>query len=332
MNVNKRLLKELRNLYIEQESKQFLENDFLVFFDESNLKIVHAILKAPYDSVYRHKFIRLDIKIPDDYPYSPPDVTFINYDGVRIHPNMYEDGKCCSTILNTWGDNVLEKWTSSMGIETILITFHSFLDNNPYTYEPGGADDPSYTVYVLYQSWISCLIRYLQNERIEMFKQFMHNYLLVNIGGIFTDLYILAQQYTLERYYTRCFEIDHYIINYEQIITILQNFYNYMEYKEIKGNELDFKSFIETSYRCNICFDTTDGNGEITTTVCNHTFHAECLKNHVEKNHKLCPMCRHDINTDDDQKIWMINPLTKRRIKIGGRTHTYLIENNLIEN
>jgi hypothetical protein len=71
------------------------------------MRIIHSIIKCPQDSVYRHKFIRLDLTIPSNYPYEPPQVSFVNYDGVRIHPNMYESGKCCSTILNTWGDSEL---------------------------------------------------------------------------------------------------------------------------------------------------------------------------------------------------------------------------------
>ena len=199
MNVNRRFLKEVRQLYIQQSQRELLDNDYLISYNETNMNRLHAIIRGPNDSVYRHKFVRLDFKIPDNYPHSPPEVSFINYDGVRIHPNMYESGKCCATILNTWGDSKFEKWTSSMGIETILITFHSFLDNNPYMYEPGGRDDQSYTDYVLYQSWISCLIRYLQNERIELFSNFIHNYMLTNIDGIFNDLYNLFYRHYEER-------------------------------------------------------------------------------------------------------------------------------------
>jgi ubiquitin-protein ligase len=152
MQTNKRLLNEIKRLFIQQNNKDLLDNDYLIHFDDTNINKVQTIIKAPQDSVYRHKFIRLDFEIPDNYPYSPPKVTFVNFDGVRIHPNMYEDGKCCSTILNTWpSDN--EKWTSSMGIETVLLAFISFLDYNPYTFEPGGRDDSTYTDFVLYQSW-----------------------------------------------------------------------------------------------------------------------------------------------------------------------------------
>ena len=73
---------------------------------------------------------------------------------------MYEDGKCCLTILNTWPSEK-EKWESTMGIETILLAFLSLLDHHPYIYEPGGRDDTSYSDYVLFQTFTSCLIRYI---------------------------------------------------------------------------------------------------------------------------------------------------------------------------
>ena len=83
MNLNKRLLKEIRELYIQQNQKALLDNDYLIYYDDLNINKVYAIIKAPYDSIYRHKFVRLNITIPDNYPYSPPEVTFINYNCVR---------------------------------------------------------------------------------------------------------------------------------------------------------------------------------------------------------------------------------------------------------
>lgn len=321
MNVNKRLLKELNKLYVEQTQKPFLENDYLIQFNEEDMSQVHAIIKCPFDSVYRHKFVRLDLKIPDRYPYEPPQVTFVNYDGVRIHPNMYENGKCCATILNTWGNSELEKWTPSMGIETVLLTFHSFFDNNPYTYEPGGHDDPSYSVYVTFQSWTTCLIRYLQHETIDLFSQFIQNYLLANIDQVFTDLFHQNATYSIGYYNTRCFEIDNYYINYERIISTIQYYYNFISYADIV-NEVSFDEFLQKDYKCNICFDTLDNN-EYTTTKCNHVFHKSCLETHLMTVHKLCPMCRHDLS-------WIINPQTRRKIKVGGKTYLQLKDIGII--
>lgn len=343
--MNKRLLKELRNLYIQQNQKELLQNDYLVWFDETNINRVCTLIKAPHDSVYRHKFVRLDFKIPDNYPHSPPEVSFVNHDGVRIHPNMYENGKCCSTILNTWGDSKYEKWTSSMGIETILLTFHSFLDNNPYTYEPGGQDDSSYTVYVLYQSWITCLIRYLQHEKIPQFRQMIENYMLVNIEGIFDDLNTLDEEYPYDTYHTRCFEIDDYVINYDRIRESLQNHYNYIDYVEniadADENVLDYTQFVNREYACNICFDTDDVTGtNHCSLACGHKFHKGCIKTHIENNSNVCPMCRTELSGSDVNLLqtdvrekdadWIINPTTKRRVKVGSRTWKYLKEEGLI--
>ena len=253
--MNKRFLKEIKTLYLEQSQKPLLENDYLVYHDENDINVLHTIIKAPRDSVYRHKFIRLDFKIPEDYPHSPPKVTFVNYDGVRIHPNMYEDGKCCSTILNTWPSEN-EKWTSSMGIETILLTFHSFLDNNPYTYEPGGRDDQSYSVYVRFQSWITLLIRYLQYEKIESFRQFIYSYLLSNIDPIFSELNECKETYNRGYYHTRCFNIEDYQIDYNAVSEKLQDYYNYIDFSEITEEEISFEMFLNKEFSCSICFDT----------------------------------------------------------------------------
>ena len=347
MNVNRRFQKEIRQLYIQQSQRDLNDNDYLIYYDETDVNKLHTIIRGPVDSVYRHKFIRLDFNIPDNYPHSPPEVTFVNYDGVRIHPNMYENGKCCATILNTWGDDKFEKWTSSMGIETILLTFHSFLDNNPYTYEPGGRDDPSYTVYVQHQSWSSCLIRYLQNETIELFTEFMHNYLLLNIDSIFSDLYELSEIYQLGYYETRCFEIDIFPVNYSRISSILEYYYNYIEFQE-SHQISSFDEFVNMDYDCCICYDTLPSNEGTITLGCNHSFHKACLQSHIQANNNICPMCRRELIEEDqreistvqedqqeiptennvqEENIWMINPLTRRRIKIGGRTYNYLKSN-----
>jgi len=341
LHVNKRLLQEITRLTRQQNEKPLCENDYLIHVDDSNMTVVHAIIKAPHDSVYRHKFVRLDIEIPDNYPHSPPSVTFVNHDNVRIHPNMYEDGKCCATILNTWGDSKFEKWTSSMGIETILLTFLSFLDNNPYTYEPGGHDDPSYTVYVLFQSWTTCLIRYLQRETIELFTSFIHNYLMLNIGPVFDDLLELTDKYPYGYYFTRCFEVDNYIIDYQRVTQTLEFYFNYIEFKgtdEEDPNEEEANEHVceagpssappqtDLNFICSICFDTELNDSNFTVTSCNHKFHFKCLEHHVKENGDVCPICRTEFKLTN----WIISPITKRRVKVGSKTWQYLFDNGHI--
>lgn len=328
--MNKRLLKEVSNLTIQQSQRNLLDNDYIVHFNEENMSKIYALIKAPSDSVYKHKFIRLDFDIPSDYPHTPPKVTFVNYDGVRIHPNMYQDGKCCSTILNTWGNDKYEKWTSSMGIETILLAFHSFFDNDPYTYEPGGVDDPSYSVYVQYQSWTTCLIRYIQNETIPLFRQMIENYMLLNVATIFEDLQNLKELYPYNLYNTRCFEVDDYVINYGKVIDTLQEYYMFIDYKE---DDVVCDTPDSQNYDCDICFDTSVDNGVLETLKeCGHTFHQTCISNHIKNNLALCPMCRAEIKEAviEIEVDYIINPTTQRRIKVGGKTYNTLVNQGII--
>lgn len=320
---NKRLLIELKNLQNQQYSKQnLLDNDYLIFPDDQDMNIVYTIIKAPEDSVYRHKFIRLDFKMPQNYPFEPPVVTFINYDGVRIHPNMYEDGKCCLTILNTWPSEK-EKWESTMGIETILLAFLSFLDNTPYVHEPGGRDDNTYTGYVIHQTYKSCLLRYIQFEKISLFRKFIFSYLMVNIDYIFNDLRYLSTNYdNVKFFYTSCFEIYNYTINYDKTIQDLSYYYNYLDYDD-ENDDYDLEDFdtdLDLNNLCTICLEELRENKM--KLECNHFFHKTCITKHLKiQNH--CPVCRKD-------NVWMINPLTKRRIKFGSRTHKRLIEEKVL--
>lgn len=346
--VSKRLLKEIRKLANEQNSRPLLENDFVVVLDETNVNKVKAIIKGNYDSVYRHKFIRLDFTIPENYPHSPPEVQFVNYDSVRIHPNMYENGKCCATILNTWGDSKFEKWTSSMGIETVLLTFQSFLDWNPYTYEPGGRDDPSYTDFVLYYSWQTCLTRYIQYEKEPLFRQFIEKYMLANIDSIFTDLNASRDRFPAGTYSTRCFEIGEYEMNYPKLIQIIESTFSYIDFSEPdEENALicDTDLLSNGDYQCGICYDTGANGAEGTNRAangviqihCGHSFHRECLRTHVLNNNGVCSMCRGELTPEDNLLLetngsctngscdWIVNPLTNRKIKVHGKTYNYLV-------
>lgn len=344
--MNKRLAKEILELQKKQNSLPLLDNDYLIYIDDYDMNKIYTIIKAPYDSLYRHKFIRLDLDIPENYPFSPPKVTFVNHDNVRIHPTMYENGQCCSTILNTWGNSKYEKWTPSMGIETILLMFHSFLDNHPYMHEPGGKDNPSYSNYVLYKSWYSCLIRYLQYETIDIFLDYIYEYLFNNIGEIFDYLHELHNTYPDSFYYTPCYEIDTYYINYTRVIHDLEYYYNsYLEENTKNLSDSYSDSLLSYNYdtemenlthniNCHICFDTNNINENMDILLhlsCNHSFHLKCIQQNLINNEDVCPMCRKELCFADKLIIesnnnWTINPFTKRKIKVNGKTYNYLLE------
>ena len=136
----------------------------------------------------------------------------------------------------------------------------------------------------------------------------------------------------------------YYQKNKEKINAYNKNYYNYIYFTENNldetsnlDEEFTFEMFLNKDFVCSICFDTANeqntNENETVTLECKHKFHKTCLKTHVEINNKICPMCRKDIENEikEEEKIeneWIINPLTKRRVKIGSRTYKYLKENN----
>ena len=45
-----------------------------------------AMITGPNGSLYQHGFLFFNISLPKNYPYAPPDVSYISRNKVRIHP------------------------------------------------------------------------------------------------------------------------------------------------------------------------------------------------------------------------------------------------------
>lgn len=102
---------------------------------EGDMRKGRALIIGPEDTPYAFCPLLFDIVLPDDYPFSPPKVTFVTSDGItRFHPNLYVAGKVCLSILGTWSG---PSWASIMSLSTVLLSIQSLLDNNPITNEPG---------------------------------------------------------------------------------------------------------------------------------------------------------------------------------------------------
>ena len=326
--LNKRLHKEIKFLLTQEGCKSSIsENDYIISVDENNINTIYALIKPPKDSVYKHKFIIIKIDVPDNYPFSPPVVYFLNYDNTRIHPNLYEDGKCCSTILNTWPSEN-EKWTSCMNIEMIILMIQSFLDNNPYTHEPGGRDDESYTKYVLYQTYYTCLFRYVFNNSLpEKFRLYMQEYLYKNRKEILDEVEILDILYPADDYYTHCFDIEYYYLDYNIVKQYLVEYIQRCCSEVNISNECKNGSkrhFDSVDYDCNICFDSNIvfSITDFTTLSCKHSFHTECIYYHIINNGKYCSLCRKNIIQTD---LKIKSPKSNRKIKMGGPAYKKLL-------
>ena len=143
------------------------ENWYCADLVNEDMTKIEAYIDAPEDSVYKYTFIKVLVCILPNYPFEPPYVTLTHYNqaGVRIHPNLYDNGKICLSILGTW---VGEKWTAAMDIEYIFRIIQSLLDNSPYQHEPHQKDNKEFNDFVSYYSLTYLLIDYLTNQEIVM--------------------------------------------------------------------------------------------------------------------------------------------------------------------
>ncbi|KAJ8958620.1 hypothetical protein NQ318_016343 [Aromia moschata] len=78
---------------------------------------------------------------PPDYPLSPMMINLetTGHHSVRFNPNLYNDGKVCLSVLNTWHGRPEEKWNAqTSSFLQVLVSIQSLiLVSEPYFNEPG---------------------------------------------------------------------------------------------------------------------------------------------------------------------------------------------------
>ena len=202
--MEKNALKRIQNKDIKEISKQNLNSlGIYIQFNEDNFLEAKAMIVGPKDSLYEGGFLFFNINFPKNYPFSPPDVTYVSRNNIRIHPNIYVGhgtggyGKVCLSILGTWSG---PKWTSIMDITTVLLTIQSLLDNNPLHHEPGQEKNESemntlYNEVIKYDSINTLIIKnmvdpperfyiFIDNmkEEFDKYKQNIQDFLLKKKG------------------------------------------------------------------------------------------------------------------------------------------------------
>jgi ubiquitin-protein ligase len=126
-----RLLKDVKQII----KHPLTDNGIYYSHDETDMLKGYAMIVGPVDTPYFGGFYFFELNFPDDYPFSPPKVTFKTNDGLtRYNPNLYKCGKVCVSILNTWSG---DKWSSCQTINSILLTLCSLLNDSPLENEPG---------------------------------------------------------------------------------------------------------------------------------------------------------------------------------------------------
>ncbi|ERL85653.1 hypothetical protein D910_03070 [Dendroctonus ponderosae] len=100
-----------------------------------------VLITGPADTPYANGCFELDVFFPPDYPLSPMLINLetTGHHTVRFNPNLYNDGKVCLSVLNTWHGRPEEKWNAqTSSFLQVLVSIQSLiLVPEPYFNEPG---------------------------------------------------------------------------------------------------------------------------------------------------------------------------------------------------
>lgn len=127
-----------------QDEWKILEKDLpdtiFVRVYESRMDLLRAVIIGAEGTPYHDGLFFFDVFFPSSYPNVPPQVHY-HSGGLRINPNLYNCGKVCLSLLNTWTGGQKEKWIP--GVSTMLQVLVSIqgliLNAKPYFNEPGYA-------------------------------------------------------------------------------------------------------------------------------------------------------------------------------------------------
>jgi len=117
---------------------------------EDNLYEWEVAIFGPPGTLYEGAYFKAMLRFPTDYPYSPPSVKFTS----KVwHPNVYENGDLCISILHPpvddphSGELPCERWNPTQNVRTILLSVISLL-NEPNSFSPANVD-----ASVMYRRW-----------------------------------------------------------------------------------------------------------------------------------------------------------------------------------
>ncbi|KAK5116795.1 hypothetical protein LTR62_007469 [Meristemomyces frigidus] len=122
---DKILLREFKDLAKESWTNISLANENIY---EWNI----ALIVLNPDSDYYGGYYKATMNFPSNYPYQPPDFRF---NRPLWHPNVYDDGRLCISILHAPGEDTMsgelagERWSPVQRVESVLLSIMSLLDD-----------------------------------------------------------------------------------------------------------------------------------------------------------------------------------------------------------
>lgn len=159
MNIStKRILKDINDL-----ERSNLNSHGIYHYLTDDIYKLKVLMIGPSDTPYQYGFYFFNFDMPQDYPFSPPKVTYCTQNGkTRFNPNLYVNGKVCLSIINTWSG---PKWSSCNSISTVLLSIQALVFvKNPLHNEPGfekenGNRNENYNTLITYENFKTAIYK-----------------------------------------------------------------------------------------------------------------------------------------------------------------------------
>jgi ubiquitin-conjugating enzyme E2 O len=108
---------------------------------ESRLDLLRCLIIGPAGTPYEYAPFVVDLQLGPEFPQAPPVAHFHSWTGGlgRINPNLYEEGRICLSLLNTWpGQSEGESWSDKASILQVLMSLMGLvLVDKPFYNEAG---------------------------------------------------------------------------------------------------------------------------------------------------------------------------------------------------
>lgn len=76
---------------------------------EDRMDLFRFLIFGAHGTPFYLSWFMFDVQLDSDHPASPPRVHFHSL-GPKLHPNLYEDGNVCLSLLGTWNGEGVEMW------------------------------------------------------------------------------------------------------------------------------------------------------------------------------------------------------------------------------
>jgi len=197
----------------EKDKKQLNKNGIFLDFNSENIFEAKALAigkngsytNAPW--LFNCSFPNLEGKGNAVYPIVPPKIkhattgrkNIINNTATRFNPNLYEEGKVCLSIINTWDG---PKWVPSLNLEKVIMTIQSSvmienaLNNEPpYNYSQEKLEQ--YDLFIRHQIVGIAIIQQTQKlaDCFANFREVIKTHFLLIARETYEECYENAEKY-----------------------------------------------------------------------------------------------------------------------------------------